>query len=93
MVSDFARYHIQQAIRAALAESNEDYENAEHLRAQGNLRLMVMGEEELRDVALLLSHPPTRYPEDVYQELKCVIEERRGNTGAWLPVLCGRLRK
>ncbi len=81
------RYHVQCAIRAALAESNGWKKEAERLRAQGNLRLMVMSEAELWELARLLSHPPARSVETVYEELIEVIENRRKTAGEWMEAL------
>ena len=84
---DLVRYHVQCAIRAALAESNGWKVEAERLRAQGNLRLMVMSEAELRELARLLSHPPARSAEAVYEELQQVIAERKKTASDWVEAL------
>ena len=84
---DLVRYHLQCAIRAALAESNGCRSEAERLRAQGNLRLMVMSDAELWELARLLSHPPARSVEAVYEELTEVIEDRRKTASEWMEAL------
>ena len=84
---DLVRYHIKSAIRAAMAESNGLKEEATRLRAQGNLRLMVMSDPELWELARMLSHPPARTIESVYRELMDSIVERRKTAADWLESL------
>ena len=81
------KYHVQSAIRAAIAESNGLKEEAKRLRAQGNLRLMVMSDAELWELARMLSHPPARTSQSVYRELTESIRERRRNAGEWMDAL------
>ena len=52
---DLVRYHVLSSIRASIAESNGYEEEAERMRAQGNLRLMVMSDDELKELARMLS--------------------------------------
>lgn len=78
------RYHVLSSIRASIAESNGYQEEADRMRAQGNLRLMVMSEEELRELARMLSFLPSRPAEVVYQELKQVIEEQKRIANEWV---------
>jgi len=85
--SDLVRYHVQNAIRAAIAETSGWKRQAERLRAQGNLRLMVMSDEELWELAKVLSHPPARSIETAYEELKQVIEERKRTADEWMSAL------
>ncbi len=80
---DLVRFHIQSAIRAALAESNGLKEEAVRLRAQGNLRLMIMSNTELWELARMLSHPPARTIESVHRELMDSIIERRKTAREW----------
>ncbi len=81
---DLVRYHILSSIRAAMAESNGYQEEADRLRSQANLRLMVMTEEELRELARMLSFLPTRPPEAVYEEIKRIIEEHKAGAADWI---------
>ncbi|MFO8100877.1 MAG: hypothetical protein R6U37_01720 [Dehalococcoidia bacterium] len=87
---DLVRYHVQSAIRAAMAESNGLKEEATRLRAQGNLRLMVMSDEELWELARMLSHPPARTVDSVYWELIDSIEERRKTASEWMEFLTAK---
>ena len=81
---DMVRYHVLSSIKASVAEANGYPEEAEKMRAQGNLRLMLMTEEELRELARMLSYLPSRPAEAVYDELKQVIEEHRDSADEWI---------
>ena len=81
---DLVRYHVLSSIKASVAESNGYLDESEKMRAQGNLRLMLMSEEELRELARMLSYLPSRPAETVYDELKQVIEEHRYSAGEWI---------
>lgn len=78
------RYHVLSSIRASIAEANGFQQEADKMRAQGNLRLMVMSEEELRELARMLSFLPSRPADNVYQELKNVIEEQKVAADEWV---------
>ncbi|MBM3133199.1 MAG: hypothetical protein FJZ95_09260 [Chloroflexi bacterium] len=78
------RYHVLSSIRASIAEANGFQQEADKMRAQGNLRLMVMSDEELRELARMLSFLPSRPAESVYQELKNVIEEQKESADEWV---------
>ncbi|MBT4510671.1 MAG: hypothetical protein HOC20_00485 [Chloroflexi bacterium] len=81
---DLVRYHVLSSIRASIAESNGYGEEAERMRAQGNLRLMVMSDDELRELARMLSYLPSRPTETVYDELKQVIEDQKDTANEWI---------
>lgn len=82
--SNLVRYHVQSSIRAAIAESSGYKEEAERLRAQGNLRLVVMTEEELQELAQMLSYYPSRPPQVVYYELKAAVEDQVKTARRWV---------
>lgn len=84
---NLVRFHIQSAIRAAVAESKGMRDEATRIRAQGNLRLMVMSDSELWELARLLSHPPARTVDCVYRELIDSVDERRKSAGEWIEAL------
>ena len=67
-----------------MAESNGYQEEADRLRSQSNLRLMVMSDEELRELARMLSFLPSRPQEAVYDEIKKAIEEHREAAAGWI---------
>ncbi|MDD5092845.1 MAG: hypothetical protein PHV74_00480 [Dehalococcoidia bacterium] len=81
---NLVRYHILSSIRAAMAESEGYEEEAKRLRSQANLRLMVMSEEELRELARMLSFLPSRPPEAVYEEIKRAIEDHKDTAAEWI---------
>lgn len=78
------KYHVLSAIRAAMAESDGYKEEADKLRAQGNLRLMLMTEEELRELARMLSYLPSRPPEVVYDEITKAIADQKAMSAEWI---------
>lgn len=81
---NLVKHHVQCSIRAAIAESSGNREEADRLRAQGNLRLVVMSDKELRELATMLSWYPSRPPEVVYLELRKVIEEQKQTAHRWI---------
>ena len=81
---DLVRYHVLSSIRASVAEANGYPEEAEKMRAQGNLRLMLMSEDELRELARMLSYLPSRPMETVYDELKQVIADHKTTADNWI---------
>jgi len=84
---ELVRYHVLSSIRTAIAESSGYGEEAYRLRAQGNLRLMVMSDEELRELARMLSCLPSRPPEVVYDEIKQSIEDHKQTADEWIGAL------
>ena len=86
---DLVRYHILSTICAGIAESNGYKEEAGKMRAQGNLRLLVMSEEELYELARMLACPPSRPIDIIYGELIETIEEHKKTAGQWIWEFCG----
>lgn len=83
MTSQIVRQHIWGSIRAAMAESGGFIEESERLRAQGYLRLMIMTDAELRELAQVLTHMPNRPTDMVYNEMKDVIAEQSEKVCEW----------
>ncbi|MDD5094526.1 MAG: hypothetical protein PHV74_09135 [Dehalococcoidia bacterium] len=81
---DLVKHHLQSSILAARAEIQGNEEKARQLRAQGNLRLMVMSEVELRELAIILSCLPSRPPDAVYAEIKKEIDEHKETAADWI---------
>ena len=81
---DLVRHHVLNSIRASITESNGYQEEADRLRAQANLRLMLMSEEELRELARMLSFLPSRPPEVVYDEIVLAIEDHKRTAHEWI---------
>jgi len=78
------KYHVLSAIKAAMAEADGYAEEAEKLRAQGNLRLLLMSEEELQELARMLSFLPSRSTEDVYKEIQRAIADQKAVAFEWV---------
>jgi len=55
MAADLVSYHIQQSQKANIANYNNHPYDASKLRAQGNLRLVIMSDTELQQLATLLN--------------------------------------
>lgn len=81
---NLVKYHVQSSIRAAIAESSGEKDVAERLRAQGNLRLVIMSDEELRELADMLAYLPARPADAVYEELKQVVKEQTRTAYKWI---------
>jgi hypothetical protein len=84
------RFHVRCSIRAAIAESNGNIEESERLRAQGNLRLVIMTDEELKELARILSSKPSRPVEVVHRELKAIVKEQKRTAFRWIGALTAR---
>ena len=84
---NLVRYHVQSSIRATIAEFSGNKDEAKKLRAQGNLRLVTMSEDELWELATVLSHNPSRPAEVVYDEIQTVIEEQKKTAYKWISLL------
>lgn len=89
-VSNLVQYHIESSINAAIAEASGYREEAERLRAQGSLRLVVMSDGELRELAQMLSYYPSRPPEVVYFELKAAVAEQVRTARQWVGLLTAK---
>ena len=81
------RQHILGCIRAAMSEATGDPKEAERQRAQGNLRLLIMSDKELKELARVLSYLPSRPQEVVYRDLKKAVKEHKKNANQWIPAL------
>jgi|GEM_PF-775142 hypothetical protein len=60
------------------------------IRAQGNLRLVIMTDEELKELARILSSKPSRPVEVVHRELKAIAKEQRRTAFRWIGALTAR---
>jgi len=81
---DFVKYHLREALRAAGVELDGDEELSRRLHAEAKLRLVHMSDEELRELAKLISSPPEWPVEVVYKWIKQVIEEHRVTANEWM---------
>ena len=80
---DFVKYHLRQALRAAVAEADGDKDLSRHLHAKTKLRLTCMSDEELWELAKLTSSPQ-KSVEQVYEESKQIIEEHKATASEWI---------
>jgi len=87
MAMNFVQHHIVMALRAAIAESNGFTSESAQLRAQGYLRLIVMNDDEITELAHHLSNPPIRNAETIEIELLSRIDELTHTAGSWIPDL------
>jgi hypothetical protein len=81
---DFIKYHIVEALCGAVAEAEGNEDIAKRLRAMTKLRLINMSEDELWELAKLVSCPPERPVELVYKGIKKDIEEHRATIDEWI---------
>ena len=85
--SDFARQHILGALCAALAEADGYEDKARRLYAQTKLRMIIMSDDDVRELAGMLEYLPDRPQEKVLAELRETITEYRKTAHEWLPEL------
>ena len=83
--NELAKLHVQMCIQCAKCEVSGDIKIAERLRALGNLRLCTMTNDELWELAKLLSNPPMRPVSTVHAELTTAIDEKRETAREWIP--------
>ena len=86
---DFVKYHLAEALRAAVAEAEGNEDLARRLRAATKLRLINMSDEELWEFAKLVSCPPERPVELVYKGIKEDVQEYRATIREWTNDLAG----
>jgi len=81
-----ATLHVQMCIQVAQYEANGDIEIADRLRAQGNLRLVTMTNEELWELANLI-YPKGSNVHDYYVQLHHIVRIRVEEAHEWLPMV------
>lgn len=89
--ADFVRYHLSEALRAALAEADGDADLARRLNAKTKLRLICMSDEELWELAKLTAAPVQKPVELVYKEIQQAVEQHRATTSKWMNDVMGRM--
>ena len=87
--TDFVKYHLSEALRAARAEQDGDEDLSRRLHAQTKLRLITMSEQELWELAGLASSPE-KPVESVYKVFKQAVEEHRATASEWINDLAKR---
>lgn len=81
---DFVRHHVVWALRAGVADADGDEDLSRRLHAQTRLRLISMSDEELWQLTKLISSPPERPVELVYEKFKQAIEEWKATASEWV---------
>ena len=81
----FVEEHIVDCLRAAIVEANGDKERAARLRAQAKLRLILMSDAEVWELAKRTSSPPKRSVLEAYRDIKATIVEYKATAEEWLP--------
>lgn len=76
--------HIRSCIEASVLEMNGAHERANRLRANAILRLVSMSEDDLCELAYLLSDK-YRTPKEALESLQKEICRYKDNTEEWLP--------
>ena len=79
-----AEYHLREALRGYIADTEGNVCLARRLNAETKLRLMRISEEELWELARLTSYPPERSIEATYIRYKQRIEELETTSGNWM---------
>ncbi len=80
---DFVTKHLLELLRGALAEIDGEEDLSRRLHAQGKLRLISMSDNELWELARIVSCPPERPIELVYQQIRKAREELKATPGEW----------
>ncbi len=81
-ISDFIRYHLCEAVNAAVAELNGNENLARRLHAQTKLRLICMTDEELWELARQTSFH--KRVELVYKVYRQRIDELKATLNEWM---------
>ena len=84
---DIIDYHSIECYRAALLNANGCHAASRRKRAQGMLRLMVMSDGEIQEMAKRISRISEKTPEIIEAELCGKIDEIKRTAGDWLPDL------
>ena len=87
----FVDHHIIEAVRGSLAEADGNENLSRRLRAETRLRLIAMSNEELWELAKLISYPPARPVELVYRQIKQTIQAHKASGQSWVNDLGRRL--
>ena len=84
---DIIDHHSIECFRAALLNANGCHAASKRKRAQGKLRLLVMSDGELQELAKRISCTSEKTPEIIEAELCGEIDEIKRTAGEWLPDL------
>jgi len=81
---DFVIRHLREALVAVVAEADGNERLSRRLHARAKLRLITMSDEDLRELAKVVSCPPDRPVEIVYEEIKGEIDELKQTATEWM---------
>ncbi len=88
-MQDFVRYHMIWAVRGGAADADCDEDLSRRLYAETKLRLICASDEELWELAKLLSSSK-RPVKLVYEKTKRAIEEHKATASEWVNDLVRR---
>ena len=83
VTGDVVKYHICEALSAAVAELDGDDNLSRCLHAETKMRLISMSEEELWELARVTC-PPHKTFEQVYVSFKETIDELKVSASEWM---------
>jgi len=81
---NFLANHILESVCAAAAEADGNEDLANSLRAQLRLRLLTMSDEEIWELARLISSPPAVPSEWAYGQIEEAIKDHSATANQWL---------
>ncbi len=81
---EVVKYHLIEALQAALAETDGKEVLAQRLHAETKLRLINMSDEELWELAKITASPPEEPVDVVYQGHKKAVEELKTTATEWM---------
>jgi len=87
--SVFINQHILGSVRAAVAEVNGDEREASRLNAHTKLRLLMMTDEDLTDLAELMARHSGKSIEKIRKELDEVIAQYQAMADTWVSDVFG----
>ena len=83
----FVEYHLCECLRASCLETNGFKVEAAKLRAQAKLRIMVMDDAEIAELATFTAKRRGLSVEEAIDELCGRVEELHHTAGEWVPDL------
>lgn len=79
--------HILESLHAAIAEAEGREHEANHLHAQTKLRLLTMSDEEIWELARMISPPEEEAIKCTYETIKQSIREHSATASQWMKYL------
>ena len=81
---NIVNYHIVEALRGLTAEAKGSIRLAQRLNAETELRLILMSDDDLWELARRTSCPPERSVELAYNSYKERVEELKATASRWM---------